>query len=376
MSGYKIVNMLPIAVLIIVLPLCNMQSLPTPRIRADAMPTLTTSGFAAMTGMERRILANPAPSAHSASLAGLGGNRIVAAWYAGSREGAADVDIVFSIFDGESWSPPKPIMTRGQAQSDTGRWVGKLGNPVLWYDASDRLHLWFVSVGYGGWAVSAINHTQSDDEGASWSPARRLITSPFFNISTLVRGAPLALADGGVALPVYHEFATKRPEWLRFDAHGQIIDKQRLPASARLLQPTAVALDEYKILVLLRDAGSKRRIHVAHSADGGANWTPATATALPNPNAGIALLRLMDGRLLLASNPKERGRDSLGLQISADDGQSWSAPFLVESGTASDEYSYPALLQDETGVIHLAYTLKRQAICHLRFKPSELGILK
>jgi predicted neuraminidase len=365
---------LPLAVFAAALALAlpSLQPLPAPQLQS----VVATPTAVANTGMERRFLVNPAASAHSASLADLGDSKIAAAWFAGSREGAADVNIVFATFDGKDWNAPKAIMTREQVQRDTRRVVRKLGNPVLWRDAGGRLHLWFVSVAYGGWAGSALNHAQSDDGGAHWSPARRLITSPFLNISTLVRGSPLPLADGGVALPVYHEFIAKRPEWLRFDANGKIVDKRRFPASARLLQATAAAIDERNILALMRDAGPKRRIHAARSADSGASWTPAEATALPNPNAGIALLRLADGRLLLASNPAEGGRNLLALQVSSDQGQTWSPPQFIERGADEDEYSYPILLQDETSMIHLAYTWKRQTIAHLRFAPAALEVAK
>lgn len=344
-----------------------------PRVRLSVIqPALAN----APAGMERRFLPNPAPSAHSVTLCDLGKGNIAAAWFAGSREGAADVNIVFATFDGKVWSPARPIVTREQLQHDVQRLVRKLGNPVLWRDAKGVLHLWFVSVGYGGWAGSAINHMQSDDDGATWSTARRLITSPFLNISTLVHGAPLALEDGGVALPVYHEFIAKRPEWLRLDARQRVIDKVRLPASTHELQPAAAAFDDHDILALLRDAGPTHRIHASHSADGGAHWTDATTTVLPNPNAGIALLRLADGRLLLASNPEETDRNLLALQVSSDRGKTWSAPRFIERGSSDEEYSYPALLQDETGMIHLAYTWQRKKICHIRFAPATLDELE
>jgi len=34
-------------------------------------------------------------------------------------------------------------------------------------------------------------------------PARRLVSSPFFNLSTMVRGEPVQYADGTIGLPIY-----------------------------------------------------------------------------------------------------------------------------------------------------------------------------
>ena len=250
--------------------------------------------------------------------------------------------------------------------------IRKLGNPLLWRDPQGMLHLWFVSVSYGGWAGSAINHMQSDDDGQNWTNATRIITSPFWNLSTLVRNPPLPLADGGIALPVYHEFLNKRPEWLRFDKHGQLIDKARIPDSAKSLQPAAVALDAHRVLALMRDGGLLHRIHAARSDDAGNQWQAATATTIANPDAAIALLRLADGSLLLACNPLDANRNQLALLRSRDEGRNWSAPTIVEQGAADDEFSYPALLQDSAGYVHLAYTWKRQAIKHVTLPYAQI----
>jgi predicted neuraminidase len=261
-------------------------------------------------------------------------------------------------------------MQRNAVQHDTRRLIRKLGNPSLFCDPQGRLHLWFVSVSYGGWAGSAINHSTSMDGGLSWTPATRLVTSPFWNLSTLVRSPAIAINDKGIGLPAYHEFIAKRAEWLRLDAGGQVVDKARVPAAAATIQPAVAALGANRALALLRDAGPMHRIRLTSSADAGQHWQPAATTALPNPNAGIALLRLADGALLLAYNPQEHQRTQLALALSHDDGETWSAPRLVEQGTDQDEFSYPALLQDADGMIHLAYTWKREAIRHLRFSAA------
>jgi len=320
-----------------------------------------------------QMLPNPAATAHSVTLTELGSGRIGAAWFAGSREGAADVAIYFARFDGTVWSEAQAIVQREQVQRDSGRRVRKLGNPVLWRDPAGALHLWFVSVGFGGWAGSAINHSVSIDDGVRWSPSQRLIASPFWNLSTLVRSPPVALADGDLALPVYHEFIAKRPEWLRLDAAGRPADKQRLPGAERSLQPAPAVLDSRRALLLLRDASPLHRIRASATDDGGQSWSPARAIELPNPGAGIALLRLHDGRLLLAYNPQENNRTRLALALSGDVGETWSSPRLIEQGEDEDEFSYPALLQEGNGTIHLAYTWQRKQIKHLAFPPDWLG---
>jgi predicted neuraminidase len=123
---------------------------------------------------------------------------------------------------------------------------------------------------------------------------------------------------------------------------------------------------------MMRDAGPANHIPLATTGDGGASWLAARPTALPNPNASVALLRLHDGRLLLTYNPQQANRNKLALSLSSDEGHSWSAPRLVEDAAGGEEFSYPALLQGRDGTIHLAYTWQRKTIKHLAFSPSWL----
>ena len=355
----------------VMLALPRLQALPEPIFSVAPIVAAQTAKISlASTAPIATMLPAYGASAHGVSLAALPDGRIAAAWFAGSREGAADVVIVMSVLAGNAWSTPRPIIDRIEVQHGTGRLIRKLGNPVLWSDPQGMLHLWFVSVSYGGWAGSSINHIASQDGGTSWSPITRLITSPFLNLSTLDRNPPLPLSDGGIGFPVYHEFITKRAEWLRLDDKNHVVDKVRFPSTNKIFQPAVAALDAQHALALLRDAGPTRRIHSSTTNDGGRNWQAATATALPNPDAGIALLRLTNGNLLLAYNPQESNRTQLALSVSRDEGKTWSTPKFVEQGQGEDEFSYPALLQDRSGVIHLAYTWQRKNIKAISFVPS------
>lgn len=220
---------------------------------------------------------------------------------------------------------------------------------------------------WGGWSTSALNHRVSADGGASWSRAKRLVTAPFFNLSTLARTQPVPLLDGGFALPSYHELFTKHGEMLRLDAQGRVLDKERMPGGGPLLQPAVAPIPEKgEFLALLRNAGPKpRRIAVAVLRDGEGRWFARPYLALPNPDSSVALLRLSDGRLLLACNPLPDGRRKLSLFLSSDFGRNWLEAFSVEDGPEEGgEFSYPSLLRDREGMIHLAYTWNRRKIAH------------
>jgi predicted neuraminidase len=330
---------------------------------------------------ETQLLPNrSAASVHSATAAEISGGRLMAFWYGGSREGASDVALYSSVYSlrQKHWSPERAVVTREFAQRHLRRYVRKLGNPVAGRDSKGRLCLYFVSVSVGGWAGSAVNLIVSEDEGETWSPPRRLLASPFFNISTLVKGAPLLFSDGAVGLPVYHELLGKFGELLRLDSEGRAIGKTRLSWGQSSLQPVIVPRSEKEAVGFLRYAGDPpNRILMVRTADGGVHWSPPARTDLPNPNAAIASTLLSDGALLLAFNNAEEDREDLSLALSKDFGNTWRVVhrFEGEPGSAPApvrEYSYPWIMQDQAGDVHVLYTWGRSRIKHLRFNRAWL----
>lgn len=329
-------------------------------------------------------LPKPTPSAHAVTVAELlpeGEStmnepvRLLAAWFGGSREGAADVSLYQSGWTlGKAWAPAREMLSRTEAERQLGRNVRKLGNP-LFVSEPGRLQLFFVSVSYGGWAGSAINRSQSDDDGASWSEARRLVTSPFFNLSTLVRNPGSWYSDGSLGLPVYHEFINKHGEWLRLDTDGRVLGKSRMAMPRPTLQPAVVPLDGEHAVAALRDSGpGPNQIQWSETRDGGQNWVQKSARSIPNPNSAAAMIGLRDGSLLMACNPIPGNRNQLSLLRSTDQGDTWNLVRVIEASPDDrEEFSYPALLQDRTGMIHLLYTWKRQGIRHARFTQAWLN---
>ena len=354
--------------------------------------------------------------------------RVRAFWFSGSREGAADVTINSAVFDParDVWSEEKVVTGREDTQRGLNRYIAKVGNPVVARAANGELWLFYVTVSLGGWAGSSITLITSADDGEHWSAPRRLITSPFLNISTLVKGAPFFYADGTMGLPVYHEFVTKFAEILRLDQTGKVIDKQRLAAGSQgTLQPVVLVQSAQQALVLNRYAGKdaeKRVISIATS-DGGWHWQTPQKSALRNPDAALTALVLDDGKLLAVLNDQEHGRESLSLQLSTDGGASWreltrleemnglrnaelpesaclgvvgsllrssdarlrkaepeqmaayvasARPQILARGACHFEFSYPYMIQTRNGDIHLAYTWNRTFIKHVRIDPDWL----
>ncbi len=320
------------------------------------------------------------PFAHSATAVEAPGGGLLAFWYAGSREGASDSVIYESRFDPVAgrWGEERVVVDRRMLESALQRSVRKIGNPTVLRDRADRLWLFFVSASLGGWAGSAVNVMRSEDGGRSWSAPRRLITSPFLNVGTLVKGAPFLYDDGSIGLPVYHELIGKFGELLRLDANGRVLAKQRLAWGRHSLQPVIVPRSDKEALGLMRYAGEPpARVLAFRTVDGGRTWSAPVKSELPNPNSGIDALRLDASRLLLAFNNREVGRDNLSLAYSDDDGRAWRVVHVVEDGAAagagaSAEYSYPWLLGAQDGAIHLLYTVDKRRIRHVSFNRAWL----
>ncbi len=311
---------------------------------------------------------------HSGTLAELSDGRLLAAWFGGSREGAADVDIQAAHWQQGAWDKPFILLSREQAAEELGRPLRKLGNPVLHKDADKRLWLFFVTVSLGGWSTSSISYKISGDDGRSWTPARRLVSSPFANMSTLVRSRALNYADGSIALPVYHELAGKFGELLRIDRDGKVLAKSRIGSGKSAIQPSLIARGPVEAEAFLRRTGnSPRRLMYAQSDDGGANWTTPLPLELHNPDASVAVESDAQGRALLVHNPLEHGRHLLVLDRSADN-DSWSrlAELKSAQGDMRKKYSYPFLIRTGTGEFHLIYTHERSAMTHVRFNQAWL----
>ena len=70
---------------------------------------------------------------HASSVTALPGGDLIAVWFAGSREGAADVQVRTARFDARSgeWGAEQVLATRESTRAGTQRYIRKLGNPVI-----------------------------------------------------------------------------------------------------------------------------------------------------------------------------------------------------------------------------------------------------
>jgi len=194
----------------------------------------------------------------------------------------------------------------------------------------------------------------------------------------VTRNKPITLANGDILLPLYDE-----REWACLFAYSSDGEKSwgfsaPIRSQPGNIQPAAVQLPDGSLLALMRTGGKGGYIWRSHSFDAGRTWTPPRPTELPNPNSGIDLIRLpapdqaqvANGHLALAFNNTPRGRPPLNVALSLDEGQTW--PHIRAPETGPGEFSYPALLQTQDGLIHVTYTYRRETIAHTLFDEEWL----
>lgn len=315
------------------------------------------------------------PAAHASSLLALPAAHpaaLLAFWFAGSRESAADVQIAAAQFERatQQWGAARFVVKREAIAEQLGFGVRRLGNPVAWRDAQGRIHLFVVGTGWGGWAAARIVHLRQaeptqDFAALRFEVQRVLPLAWWWNISSLVRTAPLPLADGGMVLPAYFELGIKVPMALRFDAAGEFLGLVRISRRRHLLQPTLLMRSESHWLALMRDQRPEGKVAVAQTLDGGQTWTDLPDLSLHNPDSSVAALGLAPDRMVLAHNPLPQTRTRLDLSASSD-AQQWFQVATPAQGSGVDEYSYPALAWADDS-LWLSYTDQRRSIAWQRF---------
>ncbi len=317
---------------------------------------------------------------HSATAVELDNGDIRVFWYGGKREGSKDTSIYSRVLSksDNSWSDIDEIMTRQTVLRDTRRYIRKLGNAVA-VVKGNQLWLFFVSVSVGGWAGSAVNLSISEDNGHTWGPVKRLISSPFLNISTLVRNPPLLAENGNIILPAYHEFIGKFAELLRLDNAGNVVNKYRISRGREAIQPEVLAVDSTHAIAFMRNSSEEHagKVWFSRSRDSLADWEALEALALPNPDAAVAAVQLnTPDELLLVFNNHASERFDISMAYRPDSNADWRLIHQFETREGNENmhnpFSYPSLLKTRDGNFHLVYTWKRKYIKHVYFNNAAL----
>jgi predicted neuraminidase len=370
--------------LLVLFDLARHDAVP-PSARAVIPASPVAQGGAKLVLKSRGHLPMPpdTPAAHASNLLAMPADHqcaLMAFWFAGERESAPDVQIASSCFEraSQQWRAAAFVVNRYDIGEKLGYGIRRLGNPVAWLDASQRIHLFVVATGPGGWAASRLLHVRQNNSVADvdaplFGEPRVLPLSWWWNVSHLVRGAPLDLEDGGMVLPAYFELGTKYPLALRFDRTGAFKGMTRMSDRRAILQPTLIALNPTHWLALMRDNRLEGKIAVAQSGDGGLSWRDLRDLSLSNPDASVSATMLGPWHFMMAHNSSPKSRQVLDLSES-ENGIDWTRVLTLAQGgvlrdgakTKAAEFSYPALLWAD-GSLWVMYTENRTRIAWQRF---------
>ncbi|MEI7024872.1 sialidase family protein [Paenibacillus sp. y28] len=325
----------------------------------------------------------PFASCHASHLTLLPDGDILAAWFAGSKEGADDTAIWGARRRQGSWSEPFVLAD----ELDEPYW-----NPVFHRKANGELVL-FYKVGrlLKQWRTL---FKVSADNGLTWSAPQELVEGDQGGRGP-VRNKLIVLADGTWLAPastedgIWQAFTDRSTDegrsWTRSgDIRIQDIDYSRIesvtgseiPVSDQsfygrgVIQPTLWESEPGHVHMLLRS--TEGRIYRSDSADSGQTWCDAYPTELPNNNSGIDVVKLDQGTLALVYNPVGTNwgpRTPLSLSFSTDNGKTWGGTIVLEQ--EEGEYSYPAIIANGPELF-ITYTWRRTSIA---FRHGRLPVM-
>jgi predicted neuraminidase len=373
----------------------------------------SSGAWSAPPAPERLAIFPPEPKHnHASCVVETSGGSLLAAWYSGSGERRAD-DVVIQgawLPKGSKQWQPRFLMadTPGYPDCNPALFAGPDGSLWLfWPTILD--HRWEGALlkyarcerpspagSPPQWSATGVLHVTPKDFAAAMQRAvealspedktkyRRLLDAVqdrardelYQRLGWMPRVHPIALPSGRWILPLYSDTFSASIMMIT-DDRGATWTASRPLLGFGNIQPSLVCRQDGTLVAFMRDNGPNHRIRLSTSSDDGVSWSPVTNSALPNPGAGIEAIRLASGRWALVYNDLPRGRHSLALSVSDDEGTTWKWTHHLERCPPGEgSFHYPSVLQARDGTIHVTYSHNRRGqgstIQHARFTEAWL----
>jgi len=295
---------------------------------------------------------------HASTIAQMPNGDLFVTWFGGTKEGMPDVALWASRRPegSKTWSKPAPLVdNQGLAE----------GNSVLFTDSKGKVWLLYVvkfSEVRNDWGKSKLFLQTSLDNGYNWSEPRQV------TCNCAIRNNITELPDGRLLLPSTGSQSSVCISGDGFRTCEVYEAPKTKPANN---QPAIVSLGDGRMLLFARHHNEGGRIWMSTSDDWGRTWLKPWKTKFKNPDSGISAIALKSGDIVLAYNDNAWDRTPLNIALSEDGGKSWSYKKTLESRFM--EFSYPFLIEDADGIIHITYTSDgRRFIKHAEFNEAWL----
>ena len=352
-----------------------------------------------------QIFAPEAIHNHSSSIVELPNGDLLVCWYNGSGERQADdvkIEGARLSKGAKAWSG-RFLMFDTPGFPDT--------NPVLYVDSQKRLWMFWGLIVANEWHTAILKYVQSAGVGLGgggapkWQWSSEILLKPvnllertkqyltevnaptgeradklvehagdkyFARMGWFTRTHPIELPSGRLVLPLYSDGYSYGLMGLS-DDHGQTWQGSEPIICGGGVQPSVVRRRSGVLVAFLRDNGPPpKRIMMSVSKDDGKSWTFSKDLELPNPGSSVESIALADGRWVLVYNDTEKGRNSLAVSMSDDEGKTWKwTRHIVKRDAGS--FHYPSVIQTRDGMIHVTYSEYTggkpdlQTISHARF---------
>jgi arylsulfatase len=168
------------------------------------------------------------------------------------------------------------------------------------------------------------------------------------------RCKPTVLKDGRVLLPLYSDTYSAGLMAITDDG-GKTWTASKPLAGYGSIQPSVLEKTDGTLVAYMRENGPLRKVRVSESKDRGMSWEPVGVTTLPNPGSGLDAVKLANAHFLIVYNDTTRGRNSLAVSLSDDEGKTWKWTRHLEKEPAGS-FHYPAVIQGKDGSIHCVYS--------------------
>jgi predicted neuraminidase len=350
---------------------------------------------------------------HSSSVVELPTGDLLVCWFHGSGERQADDVVVM----GSRWSKRTNAWSQPFLMADTPLFPDT--NPTMFIDNKNRLWLFSATIIANEWHTALMKYKVSTDylgDGVpKWEREDNLLIIPknivkrteevfakltsepgragefaagqiklahdkyFSRLGWFTRTHPMQLPSGRILVPMYSDGYSFSIMGISDDGGMTWYGSEPIVGFGNI-QPSVLRRKNGELVAYMRDNGPPpKRVHTAYSKDDGITWTAAEDTNIPNPGSSLEGAMLQDGRWVLVFNDTEKGRNSLAISMSDDEGRTWKWKRHLETDNTAKpgQFHYPSIVQARDGAIHITYSYfvnlpegQRKSIKHARLTPA------